>query len=85
MWLGEVDDFGIRVIAKGGAGVQPFRIGVVSKAKFEEARRMASMAASASDENLTATMQNVVSGEKVNDPGATSDVGDDESTRVWPR
>ena len=83
MWLGEVDDFGIRVIAKGGVGVQPFRIGVVSKAKFEEARRMASMAASASDENLTATIQNVVSGEKINEPGATSDGGDDESTRVW--
>ena len=84
MWFGEVDDFGIRVIARGGGGVQPFRIGVVSKAKFEEARRMASMAASASDEALASTMQNVVSGERIDAPGANLDAGDnDESTRVW--
>jgi hypothetical protein len=84
MWFGEVDDFGIRVIARGGGGVQPFRIGVVSKAKFEEARRMASMAASASDEALASTMQNVVSGERIDVPGANLDAGDnDESTRVW--
>jgi len=84
MWFGEVDDFGIRVIARGGGGVQPFRIGVVSKAKFEEARRMASMAASASDEALASTMQNVVSGERIDAPGSNLDAGDnDESTRVW--
>ena len=84
MWFGEVDDFGIRVIARGGGGVQPFRIGVVSKAKFEEARRMASMAASASDEALASTMQNVVSGERIDAPGSHLDAGDnDESTRVW--
>ena len=84
MWFGEVDDFGIRVIARGGGGVQPFRIGVVSKAKFEEARRMASMAASASDEALASTMQNVVSGERIDAPGSNLDSGDnDESTRVW--
>jgi hypothetical protein len=84
MWFGEVDDFGIRVIARGGGGVQPFRIGVVSKAKFEEARRMASMAASASDEAIASTMQNVVSGERIDAPGSNLDAGDDdESTRVW--
>jgi len=84
MWFGEVDDFGIRVIARGGGGVQPFRIGVVSKAKFEEARRMASMAASASDEALASTMQNVVSGEQIDAPGSNLDNSDDdESTRVW--
>jgi hypothetical protein len=84
MWFGEVDDFGIRVIARGGGGVQPFRIGVVSKAKFEEARRMASMAASASDEALASSMQNVVSGEQIDAPGSNLDTGDDEeSTRVW--
>jgi len=84
MWLGEVDDFGIRVIAKGGEGVQPFRIGIVSKAKFEESQRMASMGASASDEALAATMQNVVSGEQVDSPGSTAaSDSDDESTRVW--
>jgi hypothetical protein len=52
MWLGEADDFGIRVIAQGGTGVQPFRIGIVSKAKYEESRKMASLAASASDETI---------------------------------
>ena len=84
MWFGEVDDFGIRVIARGGGGVKPFRIGVVSKAKFEEARRMASMAASASDEALASTMQNVVSGERIDAPGSNLDAGDnEESTRVW--
>lgn len=83
MWLGAEDDFGIRVIAKGGEGVQPFRIGVVSKAKFEESRRMASMAASASDETLAATMQNVASGEQVDKPGSKIETGNDESTRVW--
>jgi len=84
MWLGEVDDFGIRVISKGGDGVQPFRIGVVSKAKFEEAQRMASMAASASDETLAATLENVVSGEQVTIPGSNTDSDDpNESTRVW--
>ena len=84
MWLGEVDDFGIRVISKGGDGVQPFRIGVVSKAKFEEAQRMASMAASASDETLEASLGNAVSGEQVTVPGSDTDSDDpNESTRVW--
>ena len=84
MWLGEVDDFGIRVISKGGDGVQPFRIGVVSKAKFEEAQRMASMAASASDETLEASLGNAVSGEQVTVPGSDTESDDpNESTRVW--
>lgn len=34
MWFGEADAFGIRVLAKGTNGIQPFRIGVVSKAKY---------------------------------------------------
>ena len=84
MWFGESDAFGIQVIAKGGDGLQPFRIGVVSKAKYEEARRMASMAASASDEALTATMQNVSSGEQIVVPGSDGETStDDGSTRVW--
>lgn len=84
MWFGEADAFGIRVIAKGGEGVQPFRIGVVSKAKYEEACRMASMAASASDETLTATIQNVSSGEQIDAPGNDGDASPDaDSTRVW--
>lgn len=84
MWLGEADDFGIRVLANGSEGIQPFRIGVISKAKYEESRRMASMAASASDETLSATLQNVASGEKIDLPGADADPsGDEQSTRVW--
>lgn len=82
MWLGKADDFGIRVLAQGGEEVQPFRIGVVSRAKYEESLRMASMAASASDETLAASLQNTASGEKVDEPGRTGDDGD-ESTRVW--
>jgi hypothetical protein len=84
MWLGEADDFGIRVLAKGGDGVQPFRIGVISKAKYEESRRMAAMAASASDETLSSTMINVASGEKIDTAGTEVHSGDkDGTTRVW--
>ncbi len=83
MWFGEADGFGIRVLARGTAGIQPFRIGVVSKAKYEEARRMAAMAASASDETLTASLQNVASGEQMNGPQSPVESADDESTRVW--
>ncbi len=77
MWLGEADDFGIRVLAQGGGDVQPFRIGVVSKAKYEESRRMASLAASASDETIAASLQNVASGEKIEDPGKVKDDGEE--------
>ena len=37
-WLGNVDDFGIQVIAKGGESIQPFRIGVISRARSRLAR-----------------------------------------------
>ncbi|MBC7964971.1 MAG: hypothetical protein H7Z17_03515 [Fuerstia sp.] len=83
MWFGEADAFGIRVLARGTDGIQPFRIGVVSKAKYEEARRMAAMAASASDETLTASLLNVASGEQLNGPQSPVESADDESTRVW--
>ena len=83
MWFGEADAFGIRVLAKGSDGIKPFRIGVVSKAKYEESRRMAAMAASASDETLAASLQNLVSGEQINGPTSSADSDDDESTRVW--
>ncbi|MFO0977991.1 MAG: hypothetical protein U0996_16415 [Planctomycetaceae bacterium] len=82
IWFGEADDFGIQVLARGGEGVQPFRIGVVSKAKYEEARRMAAMAASASDEVLSSSLPNLASGEKLEQPVATAE-GVDESTTVW--
>jgi len=84
MWFGEADDFGIRVLAKGSHGIEPFRIGVVSKAKYEEARKMAAMAASASasDETIAASLLHVASGEQVDGPDSSDD-DDDESTRVW--
>jgi hypothetical protein len=81
MWFGEADAFGIRVLAKGTNGIQPFRIGVVSKAKYEEARRMAAMAASASDESLSVSLDHLASGEQIT--GAESDnESDDETVRV---
>lgn len=83
MWFGEADAFGIRVLAKARDGIQPFRIGIVSKAKYEEARRMASMTASASDETIAASLQHVASGEQVEEPDAAEDGDDQESTRVW--
>ena len=83
MWFGEADAFGIRVLARGTQGIQPFRIGVVSKAKYEEARRMAAMAASASDETLTASLLNMASGEQLSGPLSSADSDDEESTRVW--
>lgn len=81
IWFGEADAFGIQVIAKDTDGIQPFRIGVVSKSKYEESRRMAAMAASASDETLSASVSNLTSGEQL----AESDSGesDEQSTRVW--
>lgn len=51
MWYGETDAFGIRVIGRGEGGLDPFRIGIVSKAKYDESRRMAAMTA-ASDEDF---------------------------------
>lgn len=56
MWYGEKDAFGIQVIAKSDSGVQPFRIGMVSESKFEEAERMAAMAAESSDELLASAL-----------------------------
>ncbi len=83
MWFGEADAFGIRVLARETDGIQPFRIGVVSKAKYEEARRMAAMAASAADETLAASLLNVASGEQVSGPQSSADSDDDETTHVW--
>ncbi|MEJ7594307.1 MAG: hypothetical protein WKF77_22450 [Planctomycetaceae bacterium] len=83
MWFGEADAFGIRVLLKGTDGIEPFRIGVVSKAKYEEARRMAAMAASASDETLTASLMNMASGEQLSGPQSAVETDDEESTRVW--
>ena len=83
MWFGEADAFGIRVLATGTDGIQPFRIGVVSKGKYEEARRMAAMAASASDETLAASLLSMASGEQLSGPQSPADSDEGGSTRVW--
>ncbi|GAB5444824.1 MAG: hypothetical protein Fues2KO_51730 [Fuerstiella sp.] len=51
MWYGAADSFGIRVIGRSEDGVDPFRIGIVSRAKFDESRRMAALSSSG-DEDL---------------------------------
>lgn len=52
MWYGETDAFGIRVIGRSEDGQEPFRIGIVSKAKYDESRRMAALSSSTEDEFL---------------------------------
>ncbi|MEZ6061568.1 MAG: hypothetical protein R3C19_14575 [Planctomycetaceae bacterium] len=54
MWYGETDAFGIRVISRAEDGIEPFRIGIVSRAKYDESRRMASLTAEESGELLPA-------------------------------
>lgn len=56
MWYGQADAFGIRVIERDTDGHEPFRIGVVSRAKYEESRRMVSMTATAGEELLERTL-----------------------------
>ncbi|MCA9062639.1 MAG: hypothetical protein KDA96_06255 [Planctomycetaceae bacterium] len=62
-WYGERDAFGIRVIAAADDEHQPFRISVISEAKFEEARRMAAVSGEVSDELLAASLQNSAIGD----------------------
>ena len=57
MWYGETDAFGIRVIHSSPDGIEPFRIGTVSRAKFAESRRMARLTAS-TDESLIVVADN---------------------------
>ncbi len=52
MWYGERDSFGIRVIGRSKDGVDPFRVGIVSRAKYDESRRMAALTASTDDSFL---------------------------------
>ncbi len=52
MWYGETDAFGIRVIGRAADGIEPFRIGIVSRAKYDESRRMASLSASSDEDFL---------------------------------
>ena len=52
MWYGDTDAFGIRVIGRAEDGQEPFRIGIVSKAKYDESRRMAALSSSTDDDLL---------------------------------
>lgn len=83
MWLGNVDDFGIQVIAKGGESVQPFRIGVISRARFEESRRIAAIAATAGDEVLGAMSSNPATAELLSKGPEASAEADDGGVTVW--
>lgn len=69
MWYGATDAFGIRVVGRGDDGLDPFRIGIVSKAKYDESRRMAAMSA-ASDEDFL----NVGAGEEEQDDASENEV-----------
>ncbi|MCA9060415.1 MAG: hypothetical protein KDA85_18020 [Planctomycetaceae bacterium] len=67
-WYGETDSFGIRVIASSEGEHQPFRISVMSQAKYEEARRMAAVSGQESDELLSASMQNAANADFAEPP-----------------
>jgi len=56
MWYGETDAFGIRVIGRSESGIEPFRVGVVSRAKYDESRRMASLSASSDEDFLNVSV-----------------------------
>ena len=49
MWYGETDAFGIRVIHSRSGEIEPFRIGTVSRPKYDESQRMATLTASTED------------------------------------
>jgi len=82
LWIGAADDFGIQVIARGGQQLQPFRIGVVSRSRYEEAQRMAALAASATDDVLLDLAVNPSSGEKVADVQSLAE-SDTAHLTVW--
>ena len=63
MWYGETDSFGIRVIGRGDDAINPFRIGIVSRAKYDESRRMAALTASGDDDFLNVASEDDESGE----------------------
>lgn len=72
MWYGETDSFGIRVIGRAEDGLDPFRIGIVSRAKYDESRRMATLTSSSEDDFLN--MGSDDSDSDVNDQSRARDV-----------
>ncbi len=83
MWLGNVDDFGIQVIARGGESVQPFRIGVISRARFEESRRIAAVSAAAGDHVLGAVALNPAAAEMVSPAQQSASEQEETGVTVW--
>ncbi|HIE99690.1 MAG TPA: hypothetical protein EYG03_16115 [Planctomycetes bacterium] len=75
MWYGETDAFGIRVIGRAEDGQEPFRIGVVSKAKYDESLRMAALSSSADDDFLNVAI----------DQPAENSFGNEEAVDVEPQ
>ena len=82
LWIGAADDFGIQVIARGGQSLQPFRIGVLSRARYEESQRMAALAAATTDDVLLDLAVNPSSGEKVAEVQSVSE-SDTAHITVW--
>jgi hypothetical protein len=82
-WLGNVDDFGIQVIARGGESVQPFRIGVISRARFEESRRIAAVAAASGDHVLGAVAVNPAASEMVLNAQQPAAEQEETGVTVW--
>ncbi len=49
MWYGDTDAYGIRVIETADDGIEPFRIGSVTRSRFDESRRMAKLTETTAD------------------------------------
>lgn len=81
MWYGETDAFGIRVIGKSDDGYEPFRIGIVSQAKYDESRRMASLVAS-TEEDFLNLGDSADAAELADETGETVDAEQTEETKA---
>ena len=55
-WYGESDAFGIRVISNPQGAPHPFRIGLVTRRKFEDSQRLQELSSSEEDRLLTAAL-----------------------------
>ena len=73
MWYGERDSFGIRVISRSKDGIDPFRIGIVSRAKYDESVRMAALTASTDDNFLELTSEEDDESENAADAGSVKE------------
>ncbi|MCH2211380.1 MAG: hypothetical protein MK110_08765 [Fuerstiella sp.] len=83
MWYGETDAFGIRVIHSSPDGIEPFRIGTVSRSRYDESKRLTSLSAAAEDSMIRLENNTIEppSDENAADSFRTSD-GDDSEYEV---